>query len=764
MDTQLYNCIDYKDWENLFTFGDCPNPDFLSPVSATYSLLESKGIGEVYAAVDGKLSPAVPGSGINPDHKISYSSISPEHPSTIDLYLHIENIKIPSPFGEIAIIGLAYLNLFTRDVIRSLSGIAESRDYINRMLVGEMAITINAGQHIGHASRDKSGNRRLGLAAISESGPVDLTFFLNGCPIKKKPDDLGKLISLLGTHQPTCNTDINEAVKESRYKIFSMPELELMKHKLSHDQWTEVGYYQKKIWLHLLRSRSGFSSPLKGSSDFTGKQIDGWRDQFDLFNFNILDWKNIFQLEALTEFFINYNDPWLANTRPVLPDSDKYKKINFLDPRGTGVEILESSSTGRFIELGGFADLSDIKPGNDTISINEKRYTIKSIKSNERRVELNAAPDISDTYSWRIHLSPIIVIIDPFGPRFKGSQATLEKTGAGNIVRLEDCSEMNFKKINRFFDTVFFSSDQGRIDRTYRIIERNVEEKTITLDAVNPKTGIDSLPVFDEKYSDWQIQAGICHNMPPLHYDLHPGYYSPKGHEIYPHEEGYYGHDHFDAMLFVIKGDKIHGMYRWSSYTSRINRKKYDGVIEYLSSIRGNKEYQFYSTTDGYKKCHHNYCFAVIDKKNIPGKAFNDNVKEARFYFSQNVRNDSVPTGLNNSGRLGKTAIRIHWSVSHKNQKQCGKSHNFKSSAGCLVSPLFEPFRKKIINLYQDDYSAINHKKQTFPEAADSLDHYESERAFQKAVDQGKKSNIKKQWNNKIWGRLWLIRPDERPL
>jgi hypothetical protein len=383
------------------------------------------------------------------------------------------------------------------------------------------------------------------------------------------------------------------------------------------------------------------------------------------------------------------------------------------------------------IILDGVHDLSRVKEKYDMLYLDKALFGTNAFRIekvvDKNTIELDNEPIMTDISSaWRISLSTILVLIDPFGPRIHGYKA---KDVGGQTVRLKDCSKEELKRVNRYFDTVYFPVDTGRPSHTFRITERDADLGTITLD----KT-----PSFGIKESDWYIQSGVSTESPPLYYDLGSG---GGNYRYYPHRKGYYGYDHFDGVIFVLKNDRVHAMYRWSSFTSRINYS----TPEHRSSVRGNRQYDFSSLRCG--KNHLNYCFKVFEKgKNE--RTFR-HVRSARFYFAKDVKDDSVAPGTPYpwTGAEGKKNIMIHWSRSKQGQKASGRTGVFKNSAGCMVSPLFEQFRAKLIELRQEDYPDQRLKKITR-----LLDHYESER-----------ENARRwAWNYLLKGSLWVIRPDER--
>jgi hypothetical protein len=64
---------------------------------------------------------------------------------------------------------------------------------------------------------------------------------------------------------------------------------------LTTQQWRDLGDRQKNLWRRRLLSRCGH----------------GGADPDPPFEFGSADLRNVFQLEAIAEFFLNFRDPWL---------------------------------------------------------------------------------------------------------------------------------------------------------------------------------------------------------------------------------------------------------------------------------------------------------------------------------------------------------------------------------------------------------------------------------------------------------------------
>lgn len=502
-----------------------------------------------------------------------------------------------------------------------------------------------------------------------------------------------------------------EAILETtRQELYPMQDLYYLRtsRKLSPNEWRQVGNHQKTLWLNRLYKRIG-NAPADSI--------------VPVFEFDNFDWSNVFQLEAIVELYANYDDPWASDVIPRYFDDPEYITIDFLEPAG-----IAATANDKFVTLDGNLDLSKVQPGYDSIYLENdtfrvsRMYQILEVDTNAQTIKLDSSPILtSETSAWQIKQQPTIVIIDPFGSRIAGERATVDNT---NVVKLS-APIPALSKINANFDTIYLPSDTARSTRTYRIVAVN--------DAI-PALTLDGNPILDGGSSPWSIQAGVNGELPSVNYDLGPG--------------GSRGYDHLDGAAFVIKNGRVRDRFSWTSYTSR----NYETGDESLSSVRGNKCYDissFYSSN-----AFRNYSFKLTDR----GATY-DGVCEARFYFSKPVLPDNTPFGTTPDIR-GKTHIRLHYSRIHKPSDGI-------DSAGCLVSPMFNDFRTLMIELYQEDYRAVNGVYDSKLQKLWGCDQAQSEMFWTNTNQKiGKAADwlTAQDWKDKLKATLWLIRPDELPL
>ena len=741
-------------WTRVYGYGPqqpLPPPP-TPPTIHSHVLLRTTGAGELFAAATGKLSVRPPASGaLDPTEAISVPAPGAAPPDAVNLYLHLSPLVAQdpmfraressilhfSPHFASSITGFAYLNVETASLETALAGLLDiavvvvsvsdisgavtgeiTRAQIVELLVrGDLDILVYGGHAIGNASaRDApSGTRQVGFTVLTGGGPVDPSHVYDWMRdfVEDGQPDVDRFLNLTPKQWPLIDpilTDI-EAINLTEVALYPMPVLSELRNSrnLSAAQWRQVGDNQKALWRDRLLRRTGHAPPDSSEPPF---------------EFDDLDWKNTFQLEAVVEFYANFDDPWAIGAVPRNPSTAGFITIDFLDPAGTAATVI-----GNVVTLDGTSDLTRVRTNHDTLFIESdtarptRLYRITGVNATVRTVTLDGTPVLTgDTSPWEINLRPILVIIDSFGGRLQGSSATVS---AANTLTLD--GPPNLSRVNANFDTIYLPSDTARAKRTYRITGVNDAAHTVTLD---------DNPILDSGLSRWHIPAGISGELPALFYNLGPG--------------GARGYDHFDGVLFTLQGGTVYNKTRFATYTSR----SYPPGAQELSSLRGNKRYDFSSWRSG--KASRNYSLKVID----PGAAY-DGVREARFYFSTPVVADSVaPPAIPNIG--GKTVIRIHFSVHNSPGHGC-------SSAGCIVSPAVYGFRDRLIDLYQDEYQAFHGPgtQDTEVQKAYGRDHAQSQTLWNNtATGIGAAANrlTYANWNDKIVGTLWVVRPDERPL
>jgi hypothetical protein len=359
------------------------------------------------------------------------------------------------------------------------------------------------------------------------------------------------------------------------------------------------------------------------------------------------------------------------------------------------------------------------------------------------------------------------------GVTLSGRRATVARPDPVNpartILLLDGAQPL--ERINPNVDTIYLPADTAtaanRPGPVYRVLAVNAAAREVTVGGV---------PDLDGGASAWEIPAGVSGAMPALQYDLGP-HHAPVPPPL-PPERLARGFDHYDGALFIVYRGRIVGprIFRWSSYTSR-DYGPWSGANwqERLSSVQGNARYYYasYRSGDHFK----NYTFGVIDaapgqnglqpapphnRPPPPPDPVPDTVAQARFYFG--TPSPPAPGGLGANLDLqvisdpnGKTEIRFH------RGSVAGRPGT--GSAGCLVSPDFVDMRTELVRMFELDYAEFYGPGAVDGEVHKLLVHATtnpgSENLWNGVVGGGLTAA---NWNDKLAGIFWLIRPDERSL
>jgi hypothetical protein len=326
------------------------------------------------------------------------------------------------------------------------------------------------------------------------------------------------------------------------------------------------------------------------------------------------------------------------------------------------------------------------------------------------------------------------------------------------------------RRVNAGFDTIHLAADTvsspDRPGPVYRIARVDVGPRNVA---------VVGAPSFDGGASRWSIPAGVSGLAPSLAYDIRPD----LAHPPIPPDLLTRGFDHYDAALFIVHRNGIRGtrLYRWTSYTSRIYGA-WSGANwrDELSSVRGNARYCYsaYRSTDDFK----NFTLAVVDSSadlthglrpapphDILHNAAVDHVAQGRYYTgtpAPPAPAQADPNALDPrvwADANGKREIRLHQG------NRGGRPGS--GSAGCNVSPLFVDMRSDLVGLYESDYReyygghAVDSEIHKLLTNAATLD---ASKALWNLGEADPHGLSHANYDDKLVGVLWLIRPDERPL
>jgi hypothetical protein len=516
----------------------------------------------------------------------------------------------------------------------------------------------------------------------------------------------------------------------------------------------------------------------------------------------------------VVEFYANFTEPW-GGGAPLKPGDGGYRTVSLRDPNGDDARI--GAGAAPVVQLDGNPDLSDVIP-NPAPAANpvlqplaaagypprlkflydslwlaadtgrpSRTYRIMSVDDTAKTVTLDARPTCAgDRSKWRLNRRPIIVVVDPLGPRvrrlagppvrdltYSGVNATVRPDPADptrTIVRLDGTQPLD--RLNAAFDTIHLPADTStspsRPGPVYRIFAVNAVTRDVT---------IVGHPTLDGGRSAWEIPAGLSGVPPTLDYDLGPQW-AGAGADPMRLTRGY---DHYDGAYFVVYRDKVEGtqIWRWTTYTSRDHGLWSEPAPtwkEELSSLRGNARYYYSSYRSNDNPPHgpfKNYTFAVIDATPsrtglLPAPPHGilgggpDQVAEARHYYGSPSPPGSPqadPQGLDLRvlrDPNGKREIRFHRG---SRSQRVGTG-----SAGCIVSPNYVTGRTDMLRLFERAYEEYYGPGTFDPEvrkATNATTYPASETLWTPGVGLDLTAA---NYDDKVVGAFWLIRPDERPL
>jgi hypothetical protein len=515
--------IKTDEWENPKLWGEVPpNPD--SPHWQVLLYSKSPGAadsGRVFAACNGTLSVRAPaGARETPDSLTVPQAASNTSISAITLYL----IRWPF-FRDEAAFDLRLRQLTTAvDFYRSLTGftyvnvdVASLKDYlkdqltqagleepfdlpfaIDQFLAGTLDIEVTAGQAIGLAAVKAGGVRCFGMNVLTSYGAIDPGRFYQHMAdfVKEGQAAVDTFTSLVVPKWPALvGLDDQQAAKAlTQSVLFPWSDLLAAKahYPFTRADWRDIGDGQKALYLDRLRSRWGAATQVPNQEPFA---------------FNITDWTNVFQLEAVTEFYLNMDDPWAASSQPrEKPSSamlgDTYRHIALFTPTGEAASI--DSYNPAVIHLGTTLDLTKIPlVGNSqlyaTLFLDEDQSFVLDDPSatgtkgrdfvitaafndalQETCVEVDSAPVLAKPQSaWHIALHSAYRTIDFLNP--SGEAAVLHSPDPDTtVVDLDTVLDLDrfslpFRDqlVAEAYDEIFLDCDQsstGKKGCWYRVL------------------------------------------------------------------------------------------------------------------------------------------------------------------------------------------------------------------------------------------------------------------------------------------------------
>lgn len=465
-----------------------------------------------------------------------------------------------------------------------------------RFVAGDGSVLVAADEEIGSAgqayiSNTPPGRLQVAIGLCTRYGMADPGSWYQdmiASLANQAPPGADKLIAELLQPQPSLIDNNRSVAAVGAERVWPWPALLQYKRakNLIYSDWRKLGNLQKELYRAQLLERVRPALAPANTSRF---------------EYDIDDMSNLFQLEAVTEFYLNLPAPWDGASQPSAPNSNTYSSVNFLALYGNAAQL----QSPQVVKLEDQLDMSRVMPGRDTLFLQadtarlpHKQYRIMSVDRTAQEVSLDLPPNFGGTSAWRIFHNPTLITIDAFGSRVRGAQAKTAGGQASQILNLESLSDEQLNELKRVnpFETISLSDvAQGSVHEA-RIteapqIDRQNHRATVKVD--HPMT-----PVING--SPWAIPAGVG------------GVQGQIAKPDNPPTNKQWGWDNYDGMLFLIAGGEVRCYFPWTSYTSRSTVFRGNNVgTEFHSSIKGNKVYRFNSVFS--RNDYINLSFSVID-------------------------------------------------------------------------------------------------------------------------------------------------------
>jgi hypothetical protein len=462
----------------------------------------------------------------------------------------------------------------------------------DRFLAGDGQIPVQAGDRIGAAGASylpstPANRRQVAVGVRTHFGMFDLgTFYstMTGTAGVQSPPAAASLATRLGVRAQLIDPSrAVDAVGDDRLWPWSALVDYKRARDLKYSEWRQLGNRQKAKYRAQLLARVRPASAPPNTARF---------------DFDVDDMSNLFQLEAVVEFYMNLTEPWDVGMAPIAPGAADYRAINLLALYGTAAQI-----NGQDVTLDDALDMIRVSVGRDTLLLESegtrpgKQFRIMDVPGGQR-VTVDAAPQIGGgTSAWRIFDSPTLIHIDSFGARLHGANAVSASAQAIELQGLSDLQIQALAQVNPYetiaLGTATASSGAARIQQV-PVIDRTARTARLAVD--RPV----ALPAGG---AAWTIPAGVGGVQ---------GFLSKKPKNPASNQWGW---DHYDGMLFLVGGGEVRCAFPWTSYTSRKLDHKGRGT-RFHSSIKGNRHYRF--ATIFSRNLYINVAFSVIDPEGVP--------------------------------------------------------------------------------------------------------------------------------------------------
>jgi len=504
--------------------------------------LQTSGAGEkILAACTGKLAiaiqPSLPGS-IQPIDE-DPSNVAPL-PVAVDLFLVTDSFIDADPalkpvLGNAGIIGnpepfiagFYYSNVSVAGIMDYLqeqllqstlpagdagAGPDEIERLMRLFLRAEIELLVEKGATIGTPALSAAGNSySFGFGISTSSGACDPGEFYTAVNnFTNSPAEVAQFLAFLPPQDnPLLMIAKNQAIQLTAVKLFSWETLltfygaNTFARNLTRSEWRQVGDNQKALYRKRLLARTGHLP--------AGEIADH-------FLFNNLDWQNLFQLEAIVEYYANHPQPW-STTAPFDTPMDPPTAADPKLLQGNAA-TMHGAGAAAVVRLDGNPDLSVIRKfshfiylqdAND-VNVATRMYPIIAVNNAGTKSVTVANQYISPAKPvlkagsvntpWQIRLYNYIDFIPP-----GGSAATIADA-ANFIIQLDGQPDLTSLTTSSFYqatssvritnehvlcDCIRFEAEP---DKLYQIVHADPLNYTITLD---------SLPVLGAS-SKWVIE------------------------------------------------------------------------------------------------------------------------------------------------------------------------------------------------------------------------------------------------------------------
>lgn len=819
----LFLDLESENWEVVQNYGlhsaSPPTLPLAPPVFADSMVLASSGPGALFAATSGKLSIRPPSSGRSPSLEMTWAPVAAPLPPTVDLYLHPSPLFLWSRAAferqlPLGIAGFLYRNLETASLEDGLAELLERAGWPERpsrsnavagLVRGHLDIPIRGGHLIGRASTAGAaeGYRQASFAVISDRGVIGPGYAyerLRGL-VASNALQLDAFLELAAEPQPIDPalpwSEVLSLAEQAPLPISALEQFRVVR-ELTYAEWRALGDKQKELWRRRLMRRVG--RPVPNSLD-------------PVFTFETAQTANVFHLEAVVEFYLNFDDPWAPGAEPLASGADKYQKVSFINPFGSGativgnrvelgevaglpptddVGILRGSNAtvnGRRVRLDGGPGLDRVVKGDLLFLTAEAQrtsriFTVISVTAGGNEVEVDEPPSLgAATSPWAINLGEVYPYILLSGNSARGGElfriASIEDDSrvvitAGEPMlnepscRWEIVRAPSIVVIDPFGARLSGSNAQlvaGSIVR--------VDAKGGALEKVNP--GFDTLGLpgdlaagqpFDRGNASHCYRVKTVQSVDTLELDSAPSlavqmnqWHLPAGVGGELPSQAYNlwgsvqkGHDHYDGVALVVGSPlerRASGVAIWGG------RVAGPFAISSFSSRHQTKTEHLSSIRGNRGYRFRSYvAFPASPQDQVGAKFRNFSLKVTDHDRLDSVREARFyfahPVSPDPDG---KGAIRFH----------DGNSRDVvgSGSAGCLVHRLgYYQMRQVLTKLQIDLDACLAEFPTTLQHVLLASDRDPSQKLWEKA----KENPAGYPWSDRLRGSFWLVRPEEPPL